>query len=242
MASILYDFTPDELQYLLDTSNGYCDLLRKVGLNGHGSNPETLKKLIIEYGLDTTKNSKNRSNLYRECALKTHKKTKASLNDVLDGKYKNYQSSRLLKMLVNEGVKEYKCEICGISNWNGKDITLVLHHIDGEHSNNKLENLQILCPNCHSQTANYAGKSSKKHLKANKKINKKGKVKTKVVLKQPPISREDLKNKIRKDSFVSIAKEYGVTDNSVRKWCIKYKLPSKKSVIKNIPDDQWNEI
>ena len=145
-------------------------------------------------------------------------------------------------MLVNEGVKEYKCEICGISNWNGKYITLVLHHIDGEHSNNKLENLQILCPNCHSQTANYAGKSSKKHLKANKKINKKGKVKLKVVLKQPPISREDLKNKIRKDSFVSIAKEYGVTDNSVRKWCIKYKLPSKKSVIKNIPDDQWNEI
>ena len=63
------------------------------------------------------------------------------MNDVLDGKYKNYQSSRLLKMLVNEGVKEYKCEICGISNWNGKDITLVLHHIDGEHSNNKLENL-----------------------------------------------------------------------------------------------------
>lgn len=46
LASILYKYTPAELQKLLDTSNGYCDLLRKVGLNGHGSNPETLKKLI----------------------------------------------------------------------------------------------------------------------------------------------------------------------------------------------------
>lgn len=63
--SILYDYSPEELQKLLDTSNGYCDLLRKVGLNGHGNNSDTLKKIINEYELDTTLNSKNRSELYR---------------------------------------------------------------------------------------------------------------------------------------------------------------------------------
>ena len=49
MRSILYELTPNELQALLDTSDGYSDLLRKVGLNPKGGNPKTLKKIIKEY-------------------------------------------------------------------------------------------------------------------------------------------------------------------------------------------------
>ena len=241
MGSILYNYTPAELQNLLDTSNGYCDLLRKVGLNGHGSNPDTLKKIIKEFKLDTTQNAINRSELYKQWALNTHKKTAYDLHDILNGKHPNYKSSSLLKRLVKEGLKEYKCEICGIKEWNNKEISLILHHIDGNHSNNHLENLQILCPNCHSQTDNYAGKSSRKNKNEseNKTVQKKEKKKT---IKQLPISRGELKNKIREFSFVSIAKEYSVTDNTIRKWCRKYQLPSKKSVIKNISEDEWNNI
>ena len=51
--------------------------------------------------------------------------------------------------------KPYKCEKCGISNWQNKPITLEIHHIDGNHNNNDINNLQLLCPNCHSQTENY---------------------------------------------------------------------------------------
>ena len=46
--------------------------------------------------------------------------------------------------------------------WNGKEIRLQVHHKDGDHLNNELENLQLLCPNCHSQTDTYAGKKNKK--------------------------------------------------------------------------------
>ena len=53
-------------------------------------------------------------------------------------------------------------ECCGISSWNEKEITLQLHHKDGNHSNNKLSNLVILCPNCHSQTNTYGGKNTSK--------------------------------------------------------------------------------
>jgi 5-methylcytosine-specific restriction endonuclease McrA len=54
------------------------------------------------------------------------------------------------------------CELCNTSEWLGSPITLEVHHIDGNNKNNELPNLQILCPNCHSQTDNYRAKNIKK--------------------------------------------------------------------------------
>lgn len=89
-----------------------------------------------------------------------HKKPgcKYELNDILNGLYPGYQSYKLKTRLINEGIKENKCECCGITEWNGKQINFELHHIDGNSSNNSLSNLQILCPNCHSQTENFRSK------------------------------------------------------------------------------------
>ena len=166
MASLLYNYTPAELQKLLDESNSYSDLLRKLGLNPKGGNPDTLKKIIKEYNLDESKLNINRSRLYAKCAHDTHKKTAYLLQDILDGKHPNYQSSKLLQRLVKEGYKEYKCERCGITEWLNKPIALHLHHKDGDHNNNKLDNLEVLCPNCHSQTDNFSGKKSRIHKNA----------------------------------------------------------------------------
>ena len=57
------------------------------------------------------------------------------------------------------GIKEEKCEECEIKEWNGKSISFELEHIDGNRFNHKIENLKILCPNCHSQTKTYRGKN-----------------------------------------------------------------------------------
>ena len=54
-------------------------------------------------------------------------------------------------------MKEKKCECCGNTEWLGKPIPLELHHINGINSDNRIENLEILCPNCHSFTENYRG-------------------------------------------------------------------------------------
>lgn len=60
------------------------------------------------------------------------------------------KSTILRQKLIRDGIKENKCEICGMSQWFGKILPLELHHKDGNHFNNSLDNLQILCPNCHS--------------------------------------------------------------------------------------------
>ena len=54
----------------------------------------------------------------------------------------------------------YKCQKCGCDGqWQGGIISLELHHIDGNNTNNTLSNLQYLCPNCHALTDNYRGKN-----------------------------------------------------------------------------------
>jgi DNA-binding CsgD family transcriptional regulator/5-methylcytosine-specific restriction endonuclease McrA len=73
-----------------------------------------------------------------------------------------YRGRYNLKLrLLREGLKENRCERCGVSDWRGESLTLALHHINGKRNDNRLENLQLLCPNCHSQTRNYAGRNGR---------------------------------------------------------------------------------
>jgi hypothetical protein len=68
--------------------------------------------------------------------------------------------SRLLKA----GLKEERCEECGLDKWRGRALRVTLHHVNGDPYDNRLENLAFLCPNCHSQTPNYGGRNG--HLRA----------------------------------------------------------------------------
>ena len=81
---------------------------------------------------------------------------------VLENKIPTQKRQVLLESLVQCEYKEYKCECCGISEWNGKTLRLQLHHVNGNARDNSLDNLQILCPNCHTQTDNYGSKNAKK--------------------------------------------------------------------------------
>lgn len=72
-------------------------------------------------------------------------------------------SYKLKIKLFRDGLKEKKCEICGISTWFGKDIPLEIHHINGNHFDNTFSNLQILCPNCHSIQEGNAGSNIGKY-------------------------------------------------------------------------------
>lgn len=79
-----------------------------------------------------------------------------------------YVKSHLLKQkLIRDGIKENKCELCGVSIWQGILLPLELHHKDGNHYNNDFDNLQILCPNCHSIQEGNSGANAGKYSKIN---------------------------------------------------------------------------
>jgi 5-methylcytosine-specific restriction endonuclease McrA len=70
--------------------------------------------------------------------------------------------TNLKRRLLREGLLENVCHICGqLPEWNGKPLVLQLDHINGISNDNRLENLRIICPHCHSQTENFAGKNNK---------------------------------------------------------------------------------
>jgi 5-methylcytosine-specific restriction endonuclease McrA len=108
-----------------------------------------------------TKGRKNlRGKKYCNNSCQHEYQSKNKMQSFLDGK----NSGQLFqirgwsrRLLIDK--KGYKCESCKIESWLEKDITLEVHHIDGNASNNILENLEFLCPNCHSQTDTFRAKN-----------------------------------------------------------------------------------
>lgn len=144
--------TKEELERLVKESITLSQVLRALGYHEKGGAPWTnLKKRLEELGIDTSH--------FKGRAHGTSQTKKYELSEILckDSSYNNNNS--LKKRLLKEGLKENKCEICGITEWLGNPISLQLHHINGVNNDNRLENLQLLCPNCHSQTDNFAGRN-----------------------------------------------------------------------------------
>lgn len=136
------------------------------------------------------------------------------------------KGSVLLKRLVRTNKRKNECEQCGLTEWCGKKIVLQIHHINGIRNDNRETNLQILCPNCHSQTDNWAGKNVK--IKKEKNV-----LRTKKSLWNPiyrpngpkPHKRKverptknELENMLETMSYCAVGRKYGVSDNAIRKW------------------------
>lgn len=153
-------YTDEDVLYAVQSSTSIRQVLSKLGLKEAGGNYQCIRLLIQKLGLDT-------SHFTGKGWLrnKTHNYRKRNIQEILVyGKFEN--NNDLKPRLYKENIKEEKCEECGLTDWLGRKISLQLHHKDGDRLNNTLANLQILCPNCHSLTDNYAGKSKGKYKEA----------------------------------------------------------------------------
>lgn len=84
---------------------------------------------------------------------------KIPTDEILKGNHPQYQTNKLRKRILRENILENKCSVCGLTEWMGNPITLQLDHINGKPKDHRLENLRLICPNCHSQTDTWCGKN-----------------------------------------------------------------------------------
>ena len=135
-------------------AKSYRQVLALLGLKEAGGNYAALKRRINEWGLDIshmTGQAWNRG-IVRGPQL--------DIDEYLNNK-RSIQSHKLKLRLIREGFFEHKCYGCGLTSWNGQPIPLELEHRDGNPQDNSLENLTLLCPNCHALTTTYRGKNKK---------------------------------------------------------------------------------
>ena len=147
-------YTKELMEEAIKDSYSIAEVCRKIGLKPHGSNYKTIKSKIELYNLDISHFTGQRWNKGESYSEKT---ARLPLEKVLQ-KGVIYCSDTLRKRLIKAGLKENKCEVCGLS---GEEVRLELHHINGDHYDNRLENLQIVCPNHHSVTPNFRNRGGK---------------------------------------------------------------------------------
>lgn len=150
-------FTPEQIQNLLDKSTSYRDFFSKLGYENvsGGYRYRELKKYIQTNNLNTDALISNKA-----IKPKKQKSRKRNIETYLNNEF-NISSSKLKIRLLREEILKPLCSICKNIEWCGKPIPLQLDHINGDSSNNNLDNLRLLCPNCHAQTDTYCGKNIK---------------------------------------------------------------------------------
>jgi hypothetical protein len=145
-------YTKEQLIEAVKTSFSIAQTLTKLDIKPCGGNYSTIKKHIKEFSIDTSHFTGQKWNKGQTSG------PKRPIEEYLNNNFPIH-SHKLRLRLLKEKFFLPVCSSCNTSLWKGKPIPLELHHIDGNNKNNVLSNLEILCPNCHSQTENFRGKN-----------------------------------------------------------------------------------
>ena len=207
----------DSFRELVASAHTIKDILRGCELLGKGGNYKTVKQRLVEENIDFSHirlgEGHNKGRNYGG-GIK-----KRELADVLI-ENSTYSRHVLKSRLLKEKLLNNSCYICNIKPfWNNNPLVLVLDHINGVGDDNRLGNLRLLCPNCHSQTDTFAGKNIKTRRKAlvekSDKLTKASWIRRRKVVR-PKIN--EILEEIEKTNYERAAKKFGVSSTAMRKW------------------------
>jgi len=148
----LHKYSKQQLLDAVTNSTSKRQVLLKLDVAPYGGNYDVLRKALQHYCLDTSHFTGQAWNKGKN--LPSRVATEQYLNNELP-----IQSYKLKKRLLNEGYFSFQCSACKNTLWQDQPIPLELDHINGNNKDNQLNNLRLLCPNCHAQTPTYRSKN-----------------------------------------------------------------------------------
>lgn len=148
-------WTDDDLAAAVASSRSLAEVMRRLGYRPSGGIHRWLSAHIRDLGISTSHFDaqawrRGRAGLPKPLPMKAV---------LVQGS--TYKTSLLRRRLIAEGLKEPRCEQCGLSKWRGEALPLMLDHINGDPTDHRLENLRILCPNCHALTPTWCARNRK---------------------------------------------------------------------------------
>jgi Zn finger protein HypA/HybF involved in hydrogenase expression len=149
--------TEEKLKNAIIGSVSIAGALKKLEMSVTTANYKSFHKKVKLYNIDTSHllGQKHLLNQNR------NNKTTIPLAQILIEDSTCLSIAQLKIRLIRNGLLKYECYECGITTWRSKKISLQLDHINGIHNDHRIENLRLLCPNCHSQTETFCGKNKK---------------------------------------------------------------------------------
>jgi HNH endonuclease len=229
-------YSEAEARVAVAESLSYAEALRRLGMRPAGGNHRTLQKYVELWGISTD----HFDPIFAQ--RRQRRRQVRPLHEILV-ENSTYSRGSLKRRLYSAGLKQRTCELCGQGeDWRGKRMALILDHINGVATDNRIENLQIVCPNCASTLDTHCGRNlrlirdrvceecgsefrprtveqrfcslycGRHHERPHTRVPRPE------TRKVPRPTYEELKRDLSHMTWLAVGRKYGVTDNAVRKW------------------------